>query len=358
MGGDLVRWLLVHPGPEFSVHDLYVGWAEALRELGEHVLEYNMADRLTFYDSVAIETGRSDRHGNPEFRKALTHDKAIEMAANGILSALYQGWPDVVLIVSGFFTPPGLLEIIRARRHTVVLLMTESPYEDPRQLAIAPYSDVTLLNDPATIGAYRDVCAAAEYAPHAYRPSVHFPRRAAAPSYDLAFSGTGYESRIAFFEAMGLDGLRVALAGNWVQMPEGSPLRQYLIHDPADCLDNEVTSDLYQAAQAGINFYRREADESVTVPGWAMGPREVEMAASGLFYLRDPRPEGDEVLPMLPRFASPEDAGQQLRWWLDHDDARDTAAQAAREAVRGRTFTSNARMLLRLLDRQPVTITR
>lgn len=339
------------------MHDVYVGWAEALRELGEHVAEYNMSDRLTFYDSVAIETGREDETGHKEFRKALTHDEAIRLAANGLLSGCYQFWPDVVLIVSGFFTPPPLLDIMRARGHKIVMLHTEAPYEDTRQLDVAAHTDISLLNDPVTIGAYRAVCPVSEYMPHAYRPTVHYPRRTVPVQWDLAFSGTGYESRIGFFDAMGLDGLRVALAGNWCQLEESSPLRRFLIHDPHDCLDNETTSDLYQAAHAGINMYRREAEKDATAAGWAMGPREVEMAAAGLFYLRDPRPEGDELLPMLPQFASPEDAGEQLRWWLRHDTRRDHAAQAAREAVRDRTFTSNARMLLRLLDRQPVTIT-
>ena len=41
----------------------------------------------------------------------------------------------------------------------------------------------------------------------------------------------------------------------------------------------------------------------------AMGPREIEMAACRLFFLRDPRPECDEVFPMLPAFDGPEDAG-------------------------------------------------
>ena len=351
-----MRWLIVHPGPEFSVHDLYVGWAEALRELGETVLEYNMADRLTFYDSVAIETGTRDAEGHPEMRKALTHDEAIRLAANGLLSACYQAWPDVILIVSGFFTPPPLLQIMRARRHKIVMLMTESPYEDPRQLELAPYADVCLLNDPVTIGAYRDVCPVAEYSPHAYRPSVHYPQRPAEPAYDLVFSGTGYESRIEFFRAMRLRGLRVALAGNWIQLKPRSALRKYLIHDVDECIGNEQTAALYQDARAGINTYRREAEDDATAAGWAMGPREVEMAACGLWFLRDPRPEGDDLLPMLPTFDGPQDAGMVLRWWLDHDSQREDAARAARAAVADRRFTSNTKMLLRLLDRQPVTI--
>jgi hypothetical protein len=81
-----------------------------------------------------------------------------------------------------------------------------------------------------------------------------------------------------------------------------------------------------------------------------MGPREVEMAACGLFFLRDPRGEGDEVLPMLPTFATPEDAGEELRWWLAHDTERDRVAARALEAVADRTFTRNAQSLLRVLD--------
>ncbi len=350
-----MRWLVIQPGPDFSVQDVYAGWVEALRDLGEHVQEYDLRHRLTFYDSVAIETGNDDGHGHKEFRKALTHEQAIELAAQAVYSAVLKFIPDVVLVVSAFFIPPDMMEILRARVPKAVLLCTESPYEDPRQLAIAAQADVTLLNDPVTIGAYNEVCPAVAYAPHAYRPSVHHPR-SGETDYDLVFSGTGYTSRTDFFRRMRLRGLRVGLAGNWVALPRRSALRKYLVHDDSDCLDNRMTAELYGRARAGINFYRREAEDGATAEGWAMGPREVEQAACGLWFLRDPRPEGDRVLPMLPVFDGPEDASAKLRWWLDHDTQREAAALAAREAVADRTFNANARMLLRLLDRQPVTI--
>lgn len=88
----------------------------------------------------------------------------------------------------------------------------------------------------------------------------------------------------------------------------------------------------------------------------AMGPREVEMAACGMFFLRDPRPEGDQVLGMLPTFASPADAGEKLRWWLEHDAAREAVAEQARAAIEDRTFDASAAQLLRLFDRAPVTV--
>lgn len=353
-----MRWLVVQPGPEFSVHDVYNGWVEALRELGETVLTYSLNDRLVFYDSVAIETGK-EQDGLKEFRKALTHQQAIDLAVNGLLSAAYQGWPDVVLIVSAFFTSPRMLDIVRSRRQKIVLVHTECPYEDADQLDRAAHADLNLINDPVSLEAFRGLGVPAEYVPHAYRPSVHKPGRPLPDlASDLAFVGTGFASRIEFFEQMGLDGLNVLLAGNWQPLGElpSSPLHSYLAHDIGDCLDNASAARIYNSAKAGINFYRREATEHDHAAGIAMGPREVEMAASGLFFLRDPRPEGDALLPMLPLFTGPEDAGEQLRWWLAHDSQREQAARSARGAVAGRTFTSNARMLLRLLDRQPVSI--
>jgi len=41
-----MRFLIVHPGPGFSVADVYVGWRDALRGLGHTVIEFNLGDRL------------------------------------------------------------------------------------------------------------------------------------------------------------------------------------------------------------------------------------------------------------------------------------------------------------------------
>jgi hypothetical protein len=82
-----------------------------------------------------------------------------------------------------------------------------------------------------------------------------------------------------------------------------------------------------------------------------MGPREVELAALGVAFLRDPRGEGDELLPMLPTFDGPDDFADKLRWWLSHDRERDEAALKAQAAVADRTFANHAAQLLRLLER-------
>lgn len=334
------------------MHDVYVGWTEALRALGEDVLEFNLDKRLQVYDAALIETGNIDEAGHPEVRKAFTREQAITAAIQGITSACYTWWPDVVLGVSAFFMPAWHLDVMRDRGHKVVLLMTESPYQDDEQLKRAGHASLTLLNDPVNIDAYRQVCPA-EYMPHAYRPHVHRPGPAVPElKSDFAFVGTGFKSRVGFFEQMDLSGLDVLLAGAWPDLAEDSPLRRHMPGgEVVQCTDNEETADIYRSTRAGINFYRREAEDSHAGEGWATGPREVELAACGTFFLRDKRGEGDELFPMLPTFDGPEDAGEKLRWWLAHDSAREKAAAAARAAIADRTFEANAKRLLELLSK-------
>ena len=336
---------MVHPGPNFSVADVYGGWCEALRDLGEKVSRYALDERLTFYGNVFVQVDEG------KFRQALDGPAAMQRAVDGVYSHLYRWQPDVLLVVSGFFVPSDLLDLARSRGTRVVLLHTESPYEDGRQLQLAQHADLNLLNDPTNIERYREL-APTEYIPHAYRPAIHHPGPARPElAADLAMVGTGYPSRIAYLEAMDLQGLDVLLAGNWQALAEDSPLRKHVGHDIGECLDNRDTADIYRSARMGINLYRRESERPELSAGWSMGPREVEMAACGMCYLRDPRGEGDEVLPMLPRVTSPEEAGEALRWWLAHDDVREATARAAREAIADRTFDTNARRLLRLLDK-------
>jgi hypothetical protein len=251
---------------------------------------------------------------------------------------------------------PWLLEILRARRHKIVLLCTESPYQDDYQLKVAEYADLTLLNDPVNISAYRDV-GPAEYMPHGYRERIHYPPPfGATPEYDFAFIGTGFPSRVRFFNDMNLAGLNVRLGGLWMDLPEDSPLRDWtaVTDDTGDCVDNHEVAGIYRRARTGINFYRRESEGPHEGEGWAVGPREIEMAASGLWFARDSRPESDELFPMLPAFSGPGEASDQIRWALGHPAEREKAAAQARAAIADRTFTEHARTLLRLLDRQPI----
>ena len=351
-----MRWLLIHPGPSWSVADVFNGWSEALSSLGEQVEEFPLDYRLKFYNGTLAETGELLPCGCPGVRKYLDREQAIQLAVDGILGAAYRWWPDVIMCTSAFFVPPWLLEVLRARGHTIIMLMTESPYQDDFQLKMAQYADLTLLNDPVNLDAYRQV-GPAEYMPHAWRETVHYPSPPGTPAeYDLAFVGTGFPSRARFFSAMDLAGLNVRLSGLWMDLPEESPLRDWTATDADDCIDNTETAAIYRAARTGINVYRQEAEDAHAGEGYACGPREIEMAACQLWFARDSRPESDELFPMLPSYSTPAEASEQIRWALAHPAERAEAAAKARAAVADRTFTEHAKSLLRLLDRQPVTM--
>jgi hypothetical protein len=220
-------------------------------------------------------------------------------------------------------------------------------------------ADLNLLNDPLNLDMYHREGLQAIYQPHCYRPNVHHPRTEARKpelESDFAFIGTAFKSRIKFFEALNLDGIDTILAGNdWGKLPETSPVAKYVatgVGTDADCVHNTEAVELYQHSKMGINVYRIEGEDThANDPAIAMGPREVEQAAVGLPFLRDKRPEGDEVLSMLPTFDGPGDASEKLRYWLSHDRERGRAASLAREAIADRTFVNSARRLLTMLEK-------
>lgn len=339
-----MKVLVVHPGPHFSVADVHRGLLKGLRANGVDAQEFNLQDRLNFYTEAHMP-----RDGG--YIKAFDPDTAVRMAAKGLEVVLYEWWPDVVVIVSGFFIPPDVWAVLARRPHHVVLWCTESPYEDDRQARPAEYADTVILNDPTNIDQFRRINPRTFYFPHSYDPDVHHPGPADPDLVcDFAFVGTGFPSRIEFFETVNWPTSSVWFAGNWQMVPNGSPIVPYLMHGRSECIDNTDAAELYRAAKVGANLYRQETSEGGTADGWAMGPREVELAACQSFFLRNPRPEGDDLFPMLPTFTEPGEFSDLLAWWLTHDDERMSAAVSARAAIADRTFTNTSARLLRMVE--------
>ena len=338
-----MKVLVVHPGPHFSVADVHNGLLKGLRLNGVDAQEYNLHDRLNFYAEAHIE-----RDG--KFVRAFGEEQAIKLAVKGLEATLYEWWPDVVIIVSGFFIPPEIWAVLSRRPHHTVLWCTESPYEDDRQLQPARYATTVVLNDPVNIDWFRSENRRVFYLPHSYDPDVHWFGTDPRP-VDFGFVGTGFQSRVQFFEDCDWSGLDARLAGNWAAVEDGSPLLPLLVHsDRAECMDNPETAAFYRSCKVSANLYRREASDGGTADGWAMGPREVELAATGTFFLRNPRGEGDDLFPMLPTFTEPAEFDELVRWWLAHDAARENAARRAAAAVADRTFQATAASLLALVD--------
>lgn len=347
-----MRVLVVHPGPSWATFDVYRGWLRGLTHAGCDVRPFNLDDRLRAYSTahfVDEETGEAHR---------MWPDGAdvARLAGHGLHAACYQFQPDVVLVVSARLLPAYVYDIIRERGSKVVLLFTESPYEDVSwQLDCAPHADVCLVNDPTNIDTWREACPTL-YVPHAYDPQVHRP----GPSryaVDVAWIGTAgdtFPSRTRFLEQVDFGDARVFLGGLWAGVDESSPLRPHIAK--AECVDNDETAEVYRGAKMSFNLYRAAGDHTDAgfVGGWAMGPREVELAATGCFFARHSPEghggEGDEVLPMLPRFTEPGELTEIIRFYLARDDMRRDLSEQARAAVADRTFEHHAERLLRQLD--------
>lgn len=344
-----MRVLVIEPGPAFSVQDVATGWIEGLRHAGAQVQTFNLGDRMMYHSQVLEDSGKFDSLSNVEFGRLVS-----QLASDGVLSAAMAWWPDIVLVVSSFYVPAGILRVLRGRGMCVVMHLTESPYEDENQYGMAAHADVVLINDPTNLERFREINRRTYYQPHGWNPAVHYRRPVNADAAsEFCFVGTGYPSRIQFLEACDFTGVDVALAGNWTDLADDSALRKYLAHDIGFCVDNDETAVLYSNTAASLNLYRTEALDDQAVTGWSVGPRELELAALGTFFLRQSRPESDDLFPMLPTIDSPGDLTDQLRWWLNHPTERDDAARQARAAVADRSYYRHAEALLRRVDSLP-----
>lgn len=342
-----MRVLIVHPGPNFSVSDVFDGLAKGLRQNGCEVAMFNLDDRLEFYSRAHI------KQDDETFVQAFSQDAAATMASVGLEAACYRFWPDVIVVVSGFFIPPAVWGILARRPHHVVYWATESPYEDDRQARPGRYADTVILNDPTNLDSYREqINTNTHYLPHSYDPDKHHPGPGDPDlACDFGFVGTGFQSRIDFFERVDWDGIHALFGGNWRQTDKRSVIRSRLAHGVKQCMNNDTTADLYRSCKVSANLYRKEHSEQANADGWAMGPREVELAACGTFFLREPRPEGDELFPFLPTFTEPDEFSELVRWYVKHDTAREMHAERAREAIADRTFKNHAAELLRIVER-------
>lgn len=325
-----MKILVVKPGPRFSVEDVANGWIKGLKANGHEVIEFDLSNRMQFFQEgfeALFEKNGIDS-------KPSLHQVAMN-ATVMLQGACWEHSPDVILIISGFYLPPSFY--IHARRYaTTVLMVTESPYEDNWQIDAAGFVDMCITNDDVNIEAFKEKTPTFYYG-HGFDTDVHHPG-VADPELlcEFSFVGTGYPERIEYLEQVDWTGINASLGGNWTSIKEDSPLKELLLHDKDHCLDNHLAADLYRASIVSANIYRKQASHSHE--GNACGPREIEMAACGLFFFREPRPESDRLFSMLPVLPEPQRLHEEIRYWLERSDERQQKIDLARENIQHRSF--------------------
>lgn len=335
-----MRAMVVGPLASSSTYDVAQGWSYGLQQAGCQTAYFDLYHRWVYYSSAKV----MDDDGN--VARQMDPDEAKRAVTLGLLAELYRYQPDVVFVIHG---PHVLPELIAEIRVPVVIIGTESPYEDEAQALwfTRCEPDMVLINDPTNLGVFQSTIPQSYYVPHAYRPELHQPTGDRIYC-DVSFVGTGFASRVALLREVDWTGIHLLLAGNFgVMLPDDDPLQRY-VHNDGLSIPNTETAAIYRGSQIGLNAYRTGATGELasTDQGWAIGPREVELAACGAFFLREPRPESDELFPFLPSFES----GAELDWliheWLPRHTERRELGKRAREAVADRTFANHARRAL------------
>jgi spore maturation protein CgeB len=108
-----------------------------------------------------------------------------------------------------------------------------------------------------------------------------------APSHDVVFVGTGFDSRVALLCQVDWTGIDLGLYGAWGELPADHPLAPYV---RPGLVSNARAGALYRKARIGLNLYRSAGG----VPAESLNPRAYELAADGVFTLSQPRREVGE----------------------------------------------------------------
>ncbi len=360
-----MRWLIVHPGlgPQLQRrrHAQRVG--EALRGLGEQVMESQLDARLTFFDSALMpdETAQADSEGRRPARKALTSEQAVELACGLGCSASAIDGGRMSCCASPRSSPRRSCwrSCGPARpqdRHAVhrVALPGRPAAGDGQVRGHQPCS-----NDPATLDEYQAVCPVAEYMPHSYRPSVHHPLRPG------TVRGTTWRSPApdsrpgsSSSRSMNLAGLDVALGGFWGRLPADSPLRAV----PAAAARRRRLHRQHRDgrpvpagdARGSTSTAARASKAAPTGAGRA-GPARSRWPRAGSGSPATPGRKATSCSrccrPSPARRKHPTSSGGRSRTRTSGNES----ARQARAAIEGRTFENAAKRLLRLLDQQKGT---
>lgn len=333
--------MVVWPGATWATADVARGWANGLQSAGVEVVRFRLDHRIRWF---------TDRLTDEEMADPAMMPKVRRMASESLAGALYEFRPDLLLVVDGKDIPPEVWTGMRRRGQQIVLVHTESPYEDDRIGHMWWCADHHLVNDLPGVERLRHHTPNVAYSPQCYDPAVHHPG-GYRTEHQVVFVGSGFKGRGDFLARVDWEKVGgLTLAGHWSKIAAGLPPPPELVRWVADLqepLPNEAAADLYRTSKLGLNLYRTDFVDAGSGPGWALGPREVEMAACGLAFLRQARGEGDDLFPILPTFGTPEELSDLAVWWLAHDDAREEAAAAAQAAVADRTFDRHAASLLR-----------
>lgn len=330
-----------------STRDVYEGLRAGLTQCGCDVVAYP-----TFAYACTMVEPFSEK----DPAKLPPHVSAMIWGAVGqmICGAVTLNKPDAVIVVSGWVMPRLVLEAIKAQGITTALYLTESPYQDEEQATHESFGgyDVVFCNERGSMEFMRAHHDNVVYLPHSFNPEIHKPTPGEPQDYDLFFCGTGFSERKDLIKAAPWGDCRVRLVGFW---PGDNSDLPGVVQDST--IPNAQLPAVYGAVPLNLNIHRTTRtwlggapDEEHIGFAESVGPRVLEVLASGGFLLTDYRAELDAMGlrdgEHLATFASAEELGIKAQWYLQHTAERRRIAEAGRSAVQGCTFSSRCESII------------
>jgi spore maturation protein CgeB len=280
------------------------------------------------------------------------------LASSGVIERALRFGADWVFIVSATMMHPDAFIMLKRAGLKTAILFTECPYDDDFQMQFAPFADVCWVNDKTSLARFRQAVPQTFYWQHAYDQLRHSPaapeNEPEVPAHDVVFVGTGFEERIKLFEQVNWDGIDLGLYGTWELASRKSPLQPY-IHNAVT--PNPVTAALYRKARIGINLHRSSVGygrNTIKITGaYSLGPRCYELAACGVFYISDYRPELTDVFgDAVPTYTTAAELETQIRYYLAHDEERAAKAALLPGLAARHTFDARVGEMLEILEAQ------
>lgn len=321
------RVLFVWSSAEWSTWDVARGYRNALERSGQfEIRDYKLHARVRYHARGLGDT------------KAGNLNVLLRCASENIVIEAMRHRADWVFIVSGLALHPDAIWLLKCASIPTVVLFTESPYDDEQQRefhAVYPAMQCFTTERVSATSGWG-------YLPHAYDPTIHYPRLSTQPNCDVLTIGTLWQERIRMFETVDWSGMVPRFCGTWVAppRPEDSPVGKFY---EEGCIPNADVPAMAADARIALNIFRADSVAQ------SLNPRIYELAACNAFQLTDYRAELDDVFgkDVVPTFNAT-NLEEQLRHWLAHTAERRDLAAYMRDCVvaGGHTFDARLQSLL------------
>lgn len=345
-----MRILLTYPGATYSTYDVAAGYEKALSALGHEVRSFNHHGWLSFYDITLAQW----QLYAPE--QVFPDAAARVIASEHVVIEAVDFVPDVILIVAAMGLHRRAFELLNHLGVPIIVLLTESPYEDGIQAKVLEKGHVSLAftNERTSAQRLETVTGVQTiYLPHAYDASRHRVLNIDEKHRsDVFFQGTLWPKRKRLLDSLADLPYKMIFDGIQPQARNREEADESMTH----VIDNSEMPFWYSGTKIAINHHRefctidKDGLELYLESGEAesLGPRAFEIAACGAFQLCDnTRPElqdvfGDSVV----TYDDTEDLRDKVKYYLRNDHKRREMAKESHRRVQGCTFEARARDII------------